>query len=91
MQGPGHAIKDGSLGSPMRMGPAQAIRDGSLGGGFAGPQTRHPEAWRDGSLGCSTCGVGITEAKVSDLITLDMIVGAAVGAIVAYLYLSTEK
>lgn len=74
--GPGHAMRDGSLGAALQTGPGYAMRDGSLGGGCVG--------------GCGSMGAP-SDITIGDLFSLDLIIGAAVGGAVVYLYLTSSK
>jgi hypothetical protein len=50
-------------------------------------------AIRDGSLGCSTCGtngLGVSDVKLGDLFSMDILIGGAIGAVAMYFYLTSE-
>jgi len=73
--GPGYAMRDGVLGSALQQGPGYAMRDGVLGGCASGA--------------CGLSGPG--DITIGDLFSLDLLIGAAVGGAVVYLYMTSGK
>jgi hypothetical protein len=84
--GRAQVVRDGVLGSALATGPGSAVRSGTL-GEFIGYSVNG----LGGSCGACNSGVGIDAAGGGLSITTDMILGAALGAGVIYLYLTNQK
>jgi hypothetical protein len=82
--GRAQVVRDGVLGSALATGPGTAVRSGTL-GEFIGYSVNG----LGGSCGSCSAGIG-ADAGGGFTFSTDMILGAALGAGVIYLYLTNK-